>query len=117
MSSTTRSARHTAARAVAVILAVLFLASCGKPAVSERAAPNAAPPAASSVAWPGPPPSDPATARTQLAALTVAAARPMAGYSRDRFPHWASQGADCDTRVICIAGSTVGPVAKGRTAI
>ncbi|MGV9267459.1 hypothetical protein ACWDRR_22665 [Kitasatospora sp. NPDC003701] len=98
MSSTTRSAPHTAARAVAAILAALLLAACGKPATSDRAAPNAAPPVTSSVVWPGPPPSDSATARAQLAALTVAAARPMTGYSRERFPHWASQGAGCDTR-------------------
>ncbi|WP_424216730.1 HNH endonuclease family protein (plasmid) [Streptomyces sp. BI20] len=37
-------------------------------------------------------------ARTQLAALTVAEPRSMAGYSRARFPHWAEQGAKCDTR-------------------
>ncbi len=39
-----------------------------------------------------------ATAQQQLAALTVAAWGSMAHYSRDRFPHWISQGAGCDTR-------------------
>ncbi|MGW2789826.1 hypothetical protein ACWC9H_07875 [Streptomyces sp. NPDC001251] len=32
-------------------------------------------------------------ARAQLAGLKVAAAGSMAGYSREKFPHWASQGA------------------------
>ncbi|MET9608208.1 DUF1524 domain-containing protein [Streptomyces sp. NPDC006512] len=39
-----------------------------------------------------------AVARTQLAALTVAKPGTMAGYSRDRFTHWAEQGNKCDTR-------------------
>jgi hypothetical protein len=34
----------------------------------------------------------------QLAALKVAAKGSMSGYSRDRFPHWISQGNGCDTR-------------------
>jgi hypothetical protein len=37
-------------------------------------------------------------ARLQLDTLTVATARPMAGYSRDRFPHWSDQGGGCNTR-------------------
>ncbi|WP_372448934.1 HNH endonuclease family protein [Qaidamihabitans albus] len=41
---------------------------------------------------------DEATARNQLAALTVAADGSMAGYDRDRFPHWSSQGDNCNTR-------------------
>ncbi|SDT83386.1 Protein of unknown function [Streptomyces sp. TLI_053] len=98
MPSITRSARRTAARPVAAVLTALLLTACGEPAASDHSTPGAAPPATSAVVWPGPPPSDSATARAQLAALTVAAARPMAGYSRDRFPHWSSQGANCDTR-------------------
>ncbi|OLT10769.1 hypothetical protein BJF78_05250 [Pseudonocardia sp. CNS-139] len=39
-----------------------------------------------------------ATARSQLAALTVRAPGSMSGYSRDRFPHWRSQPGGCDTR-------------------
>src|ERR671921_54093 len=38
----------------------------------------------------------------QLAALTVAAKGSMSGYSRDRFPHWISQGDDCDTRDVVL---------------
>jgi hypothetical protein len=39
-----------------------------------------------------------ADARAQLDSLTVAVAASMSGYSRDRFPHWISQGGGCDTR-------------------
>ncbi|WNV82850.1 HNH endonuclease family protein [Umezawaea sp. Da 62-37] len=38
----------------------------------------------------------------QLAALTIAPEGKMTGYSRDRFPHWASQGNSCDTREIVL---------------
>lgn len=41
---------------------------------------------------------DTAVARTQLAALKVAPVGTMAGYSRDKFTHWAQQGNKCDTR-------------------
>ncbi|MEV7169610.1 HNH endonuclease family protein [Streptomyces sp. NPDC093224] len=41
---------------------------------------------------------DTAAARTRLAALKVAPAGTMAGYSRARFTHWAEQGGKCDTR-------------------
>jgi hypothetical protein len=34
----------------------------------------------------------------QLDTLTVGGWASMAGYSRDKFPHWSSQGAGCDTR-------------------
>ncbi|WP_318209576.1 MULTISPECIES: HNH endonuclease family protein [unclassified Streptomyces] len=37
-------------------------------------------------------------ARTELAGLEVAPHGSMSGYSRDRFPHWASQGENCNTR-------------------
>lgn len=38
----------------------------------------------------------------QLAALTVAPEGKMTGYSRDRFPHWSSQGDSCDTREVVL---------------
>jgi hypothetical protein len=38
----------------------------------------------------------------QLAALTVAPEGKMTGYSRDRFPHWSSQGDGCDTREVVL---------------
>jgi hypothetical protein len=34
----------------------------------------------------------------QLAALKVAVKGSMSGYSREKFPHWISQGEGCDTR-------------------
>ncbi|MFD8982815.1 HNH endonuclease family protein [Streptomyces sp. NPDC059564] len=50
------------------------------------------------------PEAPPATvARTELAALNVEAPHSMAGYSRARFPHWAQQGANCDTREVVLA--------------
>ncbi|CRK44498.1 hypothetical protein BN1723_006150 [Verticillium longisporum] len=39
-----------------------------------------------------------ATARTQLAGLTVAALGPQTGYSRDLFPHWHTVSGACNTR-------------------
>jgi hypothetical protein len=46
------------------------------------------------------PPSIPsaATAKTELAALTVAADGSMTGYSRDLFPHWSTVSGACNTR-------------------
>ncbi|WP_251072033.1 HNH endonuclease family protein [Streptomyces sp. ISL-43] len=43
-----------------------------------------------------------AVARTQLAALKVAPPGTMSGYSRDKFTHWAEQGAKCDTREVIL---------------
>jgi hypothetical protein len=37
-----------------------------------------------------------------LAALKVAPNGSMAGYSRDRFPHWINQGGGCDTRDVVL---------------
>nr|WP_265863644.1 HNH endonuclease family protein [Streptomyces sp. SKN60] len=39
-----------------------------------------------------------AEARARLAALKVAPQGSMTGYSRDKFPHWAEQGENCNTR-------------------
>ncbi|KOV82154.1 HNH endonuclease family protein [Nocardia sp. NRRL S-836] len=39
---------------------------------------------------------------TDLGALQIAPEGKMAGYSRDRFPHWASQGNSCDTREVVL---------------
>ncbi|PWK70937.1 uncharacterized protein DUF1524 [Streptomyces sp. CG 926] len=43
-----------------------------------------------------------AVARTQLAALKVAPVGTMAGYSREKFTHWAQQGNKCDTREVVL---------------
>ncbi|MBG0825974.1 HNH endonuclease [Planomonospora sp. ID91781] len=48
-------------------------------------------------------PSAEPVARTLLRELRVAAPRPMTGYSRERFPHWAAQGSGCDTREMVLA--------------
>ncbi|MER5890350.1 HNH endonuclease family protein [Streptomyces sp. NPDC001941] len=70
-------------------------AATGPPASS--AAPGGAGGAPNGVkALPGIP--APAQARTELAGLKVAPAGSMSGYSRAKFPHWASQGENCDTR-------------------
>ena len=44
----------------------------------------------------------PSAITQQLAALTVSSGLSMAGYSRDKFPHWISQGAGCDTRDVVL---------------
>ena len=58
------------------------------------------------------PPSIPseATARAELATLTVRSPGSMSGYSRDRFPHWRGFG-DCDTRDLVLQrdGTGVNP--------
>ncbi|WP_329522214.1 HNH endonuclease family protein [Spirillospora sp. NBC_01491] len=63
-----------------------------------------------------PEPSSAAKARTELSGLTVAAPHPMTGYSRAKFPHWAQQGADCDTREVVLKrdGRNVAQDAKCR---
>jgi hypothetical protein len=43
-----------------------------------------------------------ASASAGLAALKVASNGSMAGYSRDRFPHWINQGGGCDTRDVVL---------------
>ncbi|MCM3594961.1 HNH endonuclease family protein [Metabacillus idriensis] len=42
------------------------------------------------------------TAQSQLNALTVKTEGSMTGYSRDKFPHWISQGNGCDTRQVVL---------------
>ncbi|MFJ3206280.1 HNH endonuclease [Streptomyces sp. NPDC086989] len=88
----------------ALALAALPLLST-VPAV--HAAPDQAPaaPAAARVAavrrdLPEAPPAS--VARVELAALVVEAPHSMAGYSRARFPHWAQQGQQCDTREVVL---------------
>jgi hypothetical protein len=52
---------------------------------------------------PTPAPTGPVpTGSKDLESLTIAPEGKMAGYSRDRFPHWASQGNSCDTREIVL---------------
>jgi uncharacterized protein DUF1524 len=69
--------------------ATLTLAGCAGVSVTPSGGPPA--PGAGSAA-------DSKTATAQLAKLTVAAPGSMKGYSRAKFPHWRSTGANCDTR-------------------
>jgi hypothetical protein len=52
-----------------------------------------------------------AVALARLDALTVSVWASMSGYSRDRFPHWASQGDGCDTRDVVLKRDGEGVVA------
>ncbi|MEU8758687.1 DUF1524 domain-containing protein [Streptomyces sp. NPDC048659] len=109
-----RQKRVYIAGSAAVAAALLAITGCagqgsggasgdakGKPTASAPRTPSgdAKPPAAGTL--PGVPSA--AAARTRLAALKVAPEGPMTGYSRDRFPHWAEQGANCNTRETVLA--------------
>ncbi|WP_405982305.1 HNH endonuclease family protein [Streptomyces sp. NBC_00158] len=114
--------RHTGVRGGVVAVALLLgVSGCGGPGNSGDgkpagkpggASPSASAPAPASSPS-APPPAgdakpasgdvlpgmvDAASARTQLAALTTGKPGTMAGYSRDKFTHWAEQGNKCDTR-------------------
>lgn len=49
-----------------------------------------------------PPPVGAADAQHQLGELKVAPRTSMDGYSREKFPHWDSQGSGCDTREVVL---------------
>lgn len=75
-------------RAAAVVAAVVITVGFATPAL----------------AYPPTPPSE-ATSRSHLATLVVSAPGSMAGYSRDKFPHWIAQpsyGANCNTREVVL---------------
>jgi len=78
-----RQHRHTAVVAIAAA-GLLTAASLASPAVATIATP--------------PPPPGAAQAKTELAALTIEPEGSSDGYDRDKFPHWISQGDNCDTR-------------------
>jgi Protein of unknown function (DUF1524) len=42
------------------------------------------------------------SAQSQLNSLTVKSEGSMTGYSREKFPHWISQGGGCDTRQVVL---------------
>ncbi|MFC3455594.1 HNH endonuclease family protein [Amycolatopsis speibonae] len=69
------------------VLAVSAIVSAGVVGVAE-----ATPPGIPSTA----------TAKSQLAALTVKPDGSSSGYSRDKFPHWADQGNSCNTREVVL---------------
>ncbi|MFD9484611.1 DUF1524 domain-containing protein [Streptomyces sp. NPDC059991] len=76
-----------------------FLAPAAAPATATTAA-SAPVHAAMRRAMPEPPPAD--VARTELVELNVEAAHAMTGYSRAKFPHWAKQYGECDTREVVL---------------
>lgn len=103
-------------RRATTVLATLVLTAL--PAAGPAFAGTTAPAAAATATHrtlPEPPPVD--VARDELADLTVAEPHSMEGYSRTKFPHWAKQYGECDTRVICTAGSGDSRKASGSTAM
>ncbi|WP_260618513.1 HNH endonuclease family protein [Streptomyces sp. WAC07149] len=110
--------RHTGVRggvvAVALLLAVSGCGGTGSPGDGKPARTPAGTGPSARASTPAPSPSagdakpasgdvlpgmvGAAVARTQLAALTTGKPGTMAGYSRDKFTHWAEQGNKCDTR-------------------
>ncbi|WP_331446622.1 HNH endonuclease [Streptomyces xanthochromogenes] len=99
------------------------VALAGLPVVLLPAAPVSASPATAAHtasvlrrAPPKPPPAD--VARGELTDLNVEAPHAMACYSRTKFPHWAMQGNQCDTREIVLQrdGQNVVQDDKCRTA-
>lgn len=89
---------------------------CGLSLLVTGCDPLDAPAQPAGAAQPTPPAGDAGAAQAQLATLTVAAWHSMSGYSRDRFPHWISQGNGCDTRDVVLqrdgTGVTVGDHCK-----
>jgi len=109
------------------VVAVLAVAGCtqftegsssassdGKPSDSSSAVPGGGQAADTASTLPGVPSAG--QAREELTGLKVAAHGSMAGYSRAKFPHWASQGQSCDTRekVLERDGTDVGQDEKCR---
>jgi hypothetical protein len=78
--------------------ALLSLAAALGPAAAPAGAVTAFLPAAR--ALPEPPPAY--VARAELADLTVEAPHPMTGYTREKFPHWATQHGTCNTREVVL---------------
>jgi hypothetical protein len=88
----TVSRRSSGAVLAALAITAVLLGGAKCEATSTAA------PATSAGAQPGGDPGVTGNAAQQLAALRVAPNGTMTGYSRDRFPHWISQGGGCDTR-------------------
>jgi hypothetical protein len=84
-------------RVLTGLLAVLLVAGCtpiddgGQPATGVSGSGNA--PGGNAA---------PADVTQALDALTVAASRPMSGYSRDKFPHWRRVDENCDVRDVVL---------------
>lgn len=85
-------------RIVLPLIALALLAGC-KPIVDNGTAAPAS--------------GAPGDANQQLSQLTVATGLTMAGYSRDKFPHWISQGKGCDTRDVVLEHQGTGVQVSG----
>jgi hypothetical protein len=85
-------APHWSVRAAAAVLIVATAAGCQP--LSGTAA-GGSPTSESTTRAPA---GSSGTASGQLSKLTVAKAGSMAGYSREKFPHWDSTGSNCDVR-------------------
>lgn len=87
-------------RSAATVSVVIGCVAAGLGVTSSVA--GATPPAIPSVA----------TAKSELAGLSVATEGSMSGYSREQFPHWITQSGACDTRETVLkrdgSGVTVG---------
>ncbi|MEU4733313.1 DUF1524 domain-containing protein [Streptomyces sp. NPDC023588] len=104
--------RHIRVRGAAVAAALLLavaVAGCSDPSAPgspdpKASGPRSAPPAGGEPAGGDVLPGmvGAAEARTRLAGLKVAPVGTMAGYSRDKFTHWAQQGNKCDTREVVL---------------
>ncbi|GGN45807.1 HNH endonuclease family protein [Streptomyces fuscichromogenes] len=86
-----------AATALLGLSAVLVPASASPVA----AAPAGFAPASHQRTIPEPPGAD--QARTELDALAISSPHSMSGYSRAKFPHWAKQYGECDTREVVLS--------------
>ncbi|SFW50064.1 HNH endonuclease family protein [Amycolatopsis australiensis] len=89
-----RGFRLSVTQRILLVVAILAVALFGYWVTSRGA--GATPPS------PAPVPASAADARKQLDELTVAPRTSMDGYSREKFPHWDSQGGGCDTREVVL---------------
>ncbi|MDD9383155.1 HNH endonuclease family protein [Streptomyces sp. ZAF1911] len=87
--------KHLTRGTAALSLAVVALASPASASPVTYAAP------AVSLQMPEPPAA--LAVMDELQMLTVEAPHSMAGYSREKFPHWAKQFGTCDTREVVLA--------------
>ncbi|MBW4720769.1 HNH endonuclease family protein [Saccharothrix obliqua] len=97
------SGKRTTTWASAAVLVVLLVLGYFLTRYQEDNPPTTGqPPTAGQSPTAGQPPVAPGEAADRLAALRIAPEGKMAGYSRDRFPHWSGQGNSCDTREVVL---------------
>ncbi|GAA5197124.1 HNH endonuclease family protein [Rugosimonospora acidiphila] len=84
-------------RALIALFALVALSACD-PSILDQGGAGASPGPIGS----GPAGQGAGAAGQQLAGLTVSNGLSMSGYSREKFPHWISQGHGCDTRDVVL---------------